>query len=74
VRRGIAAVALLAGLAGALVTFIIGFAVNQSWECDGVCVERLDELLYIALAVGVLCSLAAAWIAWERLTRRPGDD
>ena len=72
-RRGqIGLAAVIAGAAGALVTYVGAAAYTNSSECDGPCFGTWP-MTYLPIAVGVGCALTAAWIAWERVTRRPGD-
>jgi hypothetical protein len=72
-RDGIVTIALLAGITAFFATFVIGVAATSRWQCDGVCTDLFDEILLVSLAVGVFCALSAAWITWERVTRRPED-
>ena len=71
-RLRIALAAVLAGIGGAFVTFLIGAAATNSAECDGPCFG--GWWTYMPLLVGVGCGLATAWILWERATRSPHND
>jgi uncharacterized membrane protein len=50
---------------GFFVTAWIGLSMSVTSECDGVCFEELDNVVYAAFAVACVAGAASAYWAWR---------
>jgi hypothetical protein len=55
--------ALLGGAAGFVVAFLVGIDATSSWQCDGPCFDRWDDVELVAGAVGAACALGFGLLA-----------
>jgi putative flippase GtrA len=69
VYRALIVLAALVGFGvGFVVTFIIGMEETSAPECDGVCFERLDEVLWVSGGIAVVTAIVFGVVA--RYVRR----
>jgi hypothetical protein len=66
----VAVIALLGFAVGFVSTFLIGFAGTVSAECDGPCFDQMNEVLLLALGMGVLAAVVFGLVTWLLASRR----
>lgn len=66
----VAVAAIVAGVAGYAITFLVGVDATTSAECDGVCFDKVDEVGLAAIVVGLICAVAAGIASRHALRRR----
>jgi hypothetical protein len=50
--------------------FVVGIDATSDAACDGPCFDKWDEVIAVALVLGLATAAVTAWFSWSRLGRR----